>query len=220
MLLLVAGFGVFFQQVAAYTSGKAVARRLDAKVIPELNKTIAQYRSGGLGPYIHPGLTTKNTVAAASGGLNSANLASAKEMLMEWDFDVDMEELTLLYPAAQFTNMAAEVRFASMDYMQGTGAPGVNKTGKFEEIYGMKPIFIGQKARKRGNTGQYLHNGALPDNKAFVFAKSAVGLSIGVTERMGIVEWIPQKRSWMIGAECNSGAVVLQAAGIVEITLT
>ena len=202
-------------------SGNAVARRLDAKVIPELAKSFADWttNAGGLGPYIHPGMTEKNSVDASNGGLNSANMAEAKEMLMEWDFDVDMEELTLLYPASEFSKMAAEMRFASMDYMQGTGAPGVNKTGRFEEIYGMKPIFIGQKARKRGATGEYIHNGALPDNRAYVFAKSSVGLSIGVTERMGVVEWVPQKRSWMIGAECNSGAVVTQAAGIVEITL-
>ena len=202
-------------------SGKAVARKTDAKIISAISAAFST--TNPLGPYIHPGMTGKNavtTTGGATGGLNSAALAEAKEKLMEWDFDVDMEELTLLYPASEFTRMAQEVRFASMDYMQGTGAPGVNKTGRFEEIYGMKPIFIGQTARRRGKGNAYTTNGALPNARAYVFAKSAVGLSIGVTERMGIVEWVPQKRSWMIGAECNSGAVVLQWAGIVEITLT
>ena len=175
-------------------------------------KTFAQ-QNVALGPYIHQGMTAINTVDASAAGLNSAALSAGMTMLMDWDFDVDMEEITLVYPAAQFDDMAAEVRFASMDYMQGTNAPGVAKTGRFEEIYGMKPIFIGQKGRRD------LHNGALPANRAYAFCKSAVGLSIGVTERMGIIEEIPQKRSWMIGAECNSGAVVKQLAGIVEFTL-
>ena len=199
------------------THGKAVARRYDAKIIGAISASFVA--SGGTGPYNHPGLTAINTVNASTGGINAANLASAMEMLMDWDFDVDAEMVTLAYPSSQFSNMADEMKFASMDYMQGTGAPGVTKTGRFEEIYGCKPVFIGQRGRQQGKGTSFQRQGALPNNRAYLFCKSAVGLAVGTTERLGVVEWVPQKRSWLVGAECNSGAIKIQEAGVVEIRL-
>ena len=187
--------------------GKAVSRQFDAKIVAALAVAYANSQA-----YKHPGMTAVNNVNVASGGkFDAAAISAIAEALMEWDFDPTMEEVTLVYPASRFSDMAEETKFASMDYMQGTGAPGVTKTGRFEEIYGMKPIFIGNKGRRAGK-------GKLQDNRAWAFCRRAVGLAVGTTERMGVVEWVPQKRSWLVGAECNSGAVKIQEAGVVQVT--
>ena len=207
------------------THGKAVARRYDAKIIGAIS---AAFSTSETGPYNHPGFTATDNIydassartnPASAAGLSAGHLSRAMEMLMQWDYDVDGEDVTLAYPSSQFSTMSDELKFASMDYMQGTGAPGVTKTGRFEEIYGCMPIFIGQKGRQQGKGATYQRQGALPDNRAYLFCRSAVGLAVGTTERLGVVEWVPQKRSWLVGAECNSGAIKIQAAGVVAITL-
>ena len=188
------------------TLGKGVSRQFDEKIIKSLDVGFASSQA-----YKHPGMTGIRQTATGQ-TLNAAGLAGAMEMLMDFDFDPQVEDVTLAYPASQFSNMADEMKFASMDYMQGTTKPGVTKTGKFEEIYGCKPIFFGQSGRRT-------NKGRLQDNTAWLFCRRAVGLAVGTTERMGVVEWVPQKRSWLVGAECNSGAVKIQEAGIVKIRL-
>ena len=203
------------------TLGKACSRRYDAKIVAALQS----WDTDELGAYTHPGVSESDmtiTVAragSARGKLDAAVLGDARSRLMDsMDGDAEELDLTLVYPADMFKDMAEEMKFASMDYMQGTQAPGVTKTGTFNEIYGMEPVFIGNKARQGAVDGELAKVGTA--DRAYVFARNAVGLAVGTTERKSVVEWVPQKRSWMVGAESNSGARRIQNAGIVVIQFT
>ena len=194
--------------------GKAVSRQIDADIIKALQAydssayTRGPDESGTAFPTTGAGLTMNSATAEK---LDADDLANAVSRLMN-EMDEEDDELTLVYPALQFRHLADDVKLASMDYMQGTGSPGVTKTGRFQEIYGFTPIFVGQNARRGGK-------GALPVNRAYLFAKSAIGLATGTLERMGVMEWVSQKRSWLVGAEANCGATRINNGGVLEINL-
>ena len=192
--------------------GKAVSRQYDADIIDALKLGRSGNTPGyDTNAYSRDGLSAGLSINTGSATAFTAdNLAEARAMLMDEMDEDDGENICLVYPARRFQQLAADMKLASMDYMQGTGAPGVTKTGRFQEIYGCKPIFIGQQARRTGH-------GALPDNVAYLYHKRALGLAVGTTERLGVVAFIEQKRSWMIGAEANAGAVRINNGGIVEI---
>ena len=201
--------------------GKAVSRQFDADIIAALSHgRVASSNTPGYDTdaYSRDDLGSGLVVVTGSTGTPSRTrvtadvIAEARSILMDEMDDDDSTDICLLYPGSQFRNMADELKLASMDYMQGTGAPGVTKTGRFEQIYGCKPIFIGQNARRSGH-------GKLPDNVAYMYHKRAVGLAVGTTERLGIVAFIEQKRSWLMGAEANAGAVRINNGGIVEIQI-
>ena len=203
---------VNFMQTRGRLHGKAVAREWDADIIDVLQNFDANaYTRDGLTAVGLTITTAAGTGILQGGGSISADsLAKAISLLMNEDVGAeDPDECTLVCSADRFREFAAEEKFASMDYMQGGS---ITKTTKFTEIYGCTPVLIGQNARRAGH-------GRLPDNRAYVFARSAIGLAEGVTEKMGIVKEIPHKRSTMLGAEANGGATRIQNAGIVTIEL-
>ena len=101
------------------------------------------------------------------------------------------------------------MKLASSDYLDGK----VTQSSKFNDLYGCDVVFIGQKARTAGH-------GALDnDAHAYIFANKSIGLAVGTTVQMGVVEWVPNRRSYLIGAEANAGAVRINNDGIVRIVL-
>lgn len=187
-------------------SGKGVGRQLDNDIIEALKDYDATaYSRSGLGAAL-------SVSAGTAGKLDAADIAKAVAMLMD-ELDNEDAELTLVAPALQFETWIADTKLANFDYLQqGAGRSNANATGSFEMIYGCKPILIGQKARRAGH-------GRLPDDRAYMFDRNCVGLAIGTVERMGVVEWVPQKRSWMVGAEANAGATRINNSGVVEIKI-
>ena len=195
--------------------GRAVARQFDEPIIAALQTYDANaYSRAGLAAALSfkTGVAPDSKAAGVPNGFTSAHIAEAMAMLMDEMDDSDPEDCTLVYPARRFDAMAGDVKLASMDYMQGTGSPGVTKTGGFMSIYGCKPVFIGQNARRTGH-------GRLPDNRAYLFHRRAIGLATGTVENLGVVAKIEQKRSWLIGAEANAGATRINNGGVIEIRL-
>ena len=189
--------------------GLAIAREWDRDVIDVLKAwdanaytrddlnaagmTITTPSGGGMGNNL------------GSGKLDSKNLRQGVTLLKNEDVGVDgAETCSILAGAWQFAELAEEDKFISMDYLEGR-ATG---TGRFGQLYGCRPILIGQNARR-------VNHGRLPDDEAYLYAKSAIGLAEGVTEKMGIVQLIHHKRAYMVGAEANGGATRIQNAGIV-----
>ena len=207
---------VNFMQTRGKVHGKAVARDWDADILQVLeNWDASAYTRDGLN---EAGLTMSKAgagalkVATVAGRqvLNAETLANAVALLMNEDVGVeDADDCTLVCTADTFRDFAAEEKFSSMDYMQGGS---ITKTAKFGEIYGCTPVLIGQNARRTGH-------GRIPDNRAYVFARSAVGLAEGTTEMIGIVQMIHVKQSYMMGSRANGGATRIQNAGIVKLDL-
>ena len=180
------------------TLGMAVSRQFDEDIIQAFPWSATAYSRPGL-TAIHEHTTTANM------GLQAADLAEAIAILMDEEIASSEEDCTFVYPARQFAKLAGDIKLASMDYMQGR----VTETSKFTDIYGCTPVFIGQGARRAGH-------GRLADNKAYVFARNAIRSRDRTIERMGVLEWVPHKRSWMVGGRPWAAQPRLQNAGIVE----
>ena len=189
--------------------GKAVGRKHDGLIIGAL----AQWDPNA---YILPGLVEANMTLETGtiGKIGSADMAEAVSRLMDNAVGDDAEDdCTFVFPARQFVNLTQDDKLVSMDYLeQGQGTDNVTRTAIFRTIYGCRVIFIDQKARR-------MNHGRLADNQWFCFAKSAVGLATGTTERLGIVEWVVHRQSWLIGARANAGATRLQNAGVIMGTI-
>ena len=209
--------------------GKAVSRQYDADIIgAAAGPTAGAYSRAGLSSISGTGISFSATpnadghtgiiFDASTGGLNAANLATVMSILMDEMDEID-NECYLAYPASQFSQIAGEARFASFDYLQqGVGQDNLTATAMFNKVYGCTPIFIGQNARRRGH-GQLGQNATGVNTTAYLYSKKAIGLAIGTTERLGVVEWVPQKRSYLVGAETNAGAARINNGGIVTIKL-
>ena len=209
------------------TLGSAVAREFDEDIVESLKQhaaTDAQWMgaysptdSNPAATFTPATMTVQRSVASSAGTANrlDANtLAAARTALVDQDFKVNEHDCTLVLPAHQLQYLLTDEHFASFDYLQqGSGRDNVTATSRFGMIYGCKPIVIGQAGRIDGV-------GTLDDNNtAYMFIRNAIGLAIGTTENMGVYEWVPQKRSYMVGAECNAGACRIQNAGIVKIEI-
>ena len=192
-------------------AGRAVGRQFDEHIIKSaLDATAANvsnaYSRSGMGANGLQMTTTNNNK------LGSADMAKACSMILD-EIDGDMVDLTLVAPALQWETWTQDDKLISMDYLQqGAGRQNVTMTGRFGTIYGFTPVLIGQAARRDGH-------GKLPANKCYLFDRNCVGLVVGTTENIGIMEWVPYKRSMMIGAEANAGACRINNSGIVEITI-
>ena len=182
--------------------GKAVSREFDEDIIEVLKAWDAT-------AYTRPGLNAVKFVTAATAGkIAAADIAKMSASLRGEDFDVNEEDVTFVYDAEQFGELATETLLSSLDYVDGK----VTNTGRFGMIYGATPIGIGQLGREDGH-------GKLPEKRAYMFTRNAIGLAIGTTENMSVVEFLEKNRSWLVGAECNAGATRIQNPGVVELRI-
>ena len=205
------------------TLGKSVSRQMDQPIIEALQEAW----SANSAAYSRPGMTlsTYGNAAVGHGTANSTgthvldtatageivakDIARMKGALLSEDFDVDEQDVTFVYDAAQFAELATDEILANFDYLQqGSGKDNVTATSRFGMIYGAKPIAIGNRGRRDGH-------GQLPSRRAYMFVRNAVALAVGTTENMGVLDWVPMKRSTLVGGECNAGATRTQNAGIV-----
>ena len=231
-------FGLVDKQVNAITNvdlmrgkgmmhGKAVARQMDEPIIEALkafsstaysrpDMTAANYgsltsthaqamtaRTAGNSTHVIPS-KTKDAIVGE-------DIAAMKATLMGEDFDVDEQDVTFVYDAIEFDNMAKDNTLSSFDFLQqAAGRDNVTATSRFGMIYGAMPIAIGNAGRRAGH-------GRLPKGLAFMFVRNALALGVGTTENLAVMDWIPMKRSTLVGGECNAGACRLQNAGIVAL---
>ena len=188
--------------------GKSVARQFDEDII----KVLSVYDGTA---YSRPGLAANvaTITTGASQKIGAADIAKAVAMLMDEDVGAeDPESCTFAFAASEFENLATDELLSSMDYVQGR----VTESARFGKFYGCMPVSIGQANRREGHGKFKVVNGK---PVAYVYAKNSVGLAVGTVENMSVVEWMPSRRSWMVGAETLAGATRIQNAGIVEIQL-
>ena len=197
-----------------YTHGKAVSRDFDTKIFAALG----DYNTAA---FSHPGMTqtiaaqTISNTKGEANKLDAVKLAAAVAMLMDYDYDISAEELTLAYPAISFEELAEEEKFASSRFVTDM----VTETAKFQKLYNVTPIPIGNAGRAQSGGHLPGADKAARDKYAYLFARSAVGLATSTLDNPAVMVEVPQKRSMLIGAECASGATRIQNAGIVRIQL-
>ena len=216
------------------TLGKSVSRQFDEPIFQALEKfdPLAYSRPGmadgvttttgatGAGQYGNPEAThavattnaanwTHVIASATQGQVVAADIAKMRTALLAEDFDVDAQDVTFAYDHSLFNSLSQDDKLRSFDFLQqGAGTGNVTATGEFGQIYGAMPIGVGGRGRRAGH-------GKIPTNRAYMFVRNAIGLCVGTTENLGVFDWIPMKRGWLIGGEANAGATRIQNAGIV-----
>lgn len=199
--------------------GKAVGRRYDGLILQAAETWDSAAYSGG---DTDTTLTLKTGDVAivtperaanknAGATITSEVLAQAVGMLIDRDVGADdPESCFFVIPATQFHHLAGDLKNGFWNY--SGGGVEVTQRARFQDLYGCTPIVIGNMARRAGH-------GRIPDNRAYVWAKSSLALCLGTTEELGVMEWVPHRRSWMIGAETNAGAGRQMNNGIVKINI-
>ena len=192
--------------------GKAVSRQFDEDILEAIKDVTDRFSATAPpgGYYVRSGLTAAISVAnsvGTAGELGHEKISQAVAKLMDEDCSGD---LTIVIPSTQFEHIAGDTQLSSSDFVNGKiTAAGASA---FTEVYGCMPVFMPRASRQAGY-------GQMDANVAYVFDRMALGLAVGTIERVGIIEWIPERRSWMLGAETIAGAVPTQASGFCKINL-
>jgi len=182
------------------TIGKALGRREDQLIIDVLN--------GGT-------YSTTPTVGDADTGLDivtgAAGLTVDKILEINerfQDLEMDDEEKHLAITAKGLRDLLTDPEVSSIDFNNVKAL----LSGELNEWMGMKIHVIGSRTE-----------GGLPapsDQRAFAWAKSAVGYAVGNIDMMTEVNYVPQNTSWLSTGFLRSGAVIRENAGIIRINYT
>ena len=189
-----------------YSHGKAVARDFDTKIIA----CLAAYNSEA---YSHPGISGQRQVnIAANGKITAENWAEGMSMLMDYDYDLAMEDLTFVFPGTRYSDIVAEEKFSNRDYLGNWIGSGATPS----QILGAVPIAVGNAIRTHWGGALSTTDKATADKRAYLFVRDAVGLAVSSLDNPAVIEWVPQKRSTLVGAECAAGCTRIENAGIIE----
>lgn len=194
--------------------GNALSRQYDERILRAL-------RTWNTSAYTRPGLSAASTShlieTAASNIVGPRDVAKAVAVLRNESVTrISNYDMTLVVPALQFEQMSQQDKWSSNDFIQGNRT---TRDAMMNRIYGCRVIFFesGSIVDDAGNVDT--DDGGMADNEWYVFAKEAVGLAVGAVETLGVVEWIPQKRSHLVGGESSAGATRIQNAGIIKGTI-
>jgi len=113
------------------------------------------------------------------------------------------KELTCIHTAEDLKNLLGETKIGSNDY----NSVKALVRGEVDTFLGMKFILIESRTE-----------GGLAANKAYVYAKSAVGYACGF-EKKTEVNYVPDRGSWLCVGWLKAGAVVRDPVGTVEINM-
>lgn len=140
-------------------------------------------------------------IAAGGSQLTAAKLREAATALK--GRGVRDKEMYVIHTAEDLQNMLGESTITSSDYANVKAL--VN--GEIDTFMGFKFILIETRAE-----------GGLPSNKAYAYAKSAVGYACAL-EKKTEINYVPERGSWLVTGWLKSGAVVRDEAGCVEINM-
>lgn len=144
------------------------------------------------------------TVGGTNTSLNIEKIVRAKKLL---DANgVPMEDRCLLINAAALENALLETEIGSSDFnvVKSLATGQINKFAGFE--------FIMMEDRT--------NEGGIPisstTRNCFAFHKDAVGMAMTGGVRSS-VDWIPEKKSWLITSAVTAGAVTIDTDGVIDV---
>jgi hypothetical protein len=152
--------------------------------------------------------SVNNAVGTATTDLTVATLLSGKKILDE--NGVPMKERNFIHNAKQLEDLLGTTEVTSSDYNSVKAL--VN--GEVDTFLGFKFILIAERTEGGlPTTGSGSTEGVI----GFIYHKRAIGQAIGMNMETEMA-WVPEKRSYLVGAEFSSGAVVIDDEGIVGVT--
>jgi len=175
----------------------------DKKIIAENTvKAIGRREDQLILDALDAGSTT--TVGGAGLGMSMTLLLAAQQTLDE--NNVPDEDRTIVYSSQQKSQLLATTQVTSSDYNSVKAL-----------VHGEIDTFLGFTFKMIGNRDE----GGLPrpsgvERDGYAFHKAAVGLAIG-HDMQTMVDWVPVKTAWQIGAVYSAGAGVIDVNGVVTI---
>ena len=200
-------FDTFFTNVdLARQRGRACTNGYGRKIDESIIEALKTYDGNA---YSRDGLTATQSVKSGTANkYTKQGVISAYSNLMDEGIAEDAGEVCLVASWKHFESLGQITDFTSGDFVE-KGAVG---KGRLPELYGMNVVLIDFAGRRAGY-------GRLDENRGYVFAKNAVGLAVNEGEQMGIMDWDPDRRAWLVGSEGSFDATRVQNAGIIEIQL-
>lgn len=171
---------------------KAVGRRLDQIVIDAMAAS-----------------AFATQVAITEGGANtSLNIEklTLTHQIMTAN-GVPMEGRTLLINAKALRSFLTETEVASSDF----NTVRALASGKVDNYMGFDIVTMEDRANE-GGIPLYTTN----QRNCFAFHRDAVGLALTSGVRSS-VDWIPEKKSWMITSAVTAGAVTIDTDGVIDV---
>jgi len=184
------------RQELAKLVGNAIGRREDQIIIDALIAGSA-------------GATVANTVvttgSASASDLNVGKIISAKKALDT--ASVPPQDRHMIIHASSLASLLSDERAVSSDFIQLQAL----SRGEIQTFAGFNIHMIGDR-----------DEGGLPkdgsnDRTCVAFHKDAIGLGIGIAPKVEI-NYIPEKTSFLVSAMYSAGSVVVDTAGLVDIT--
>jgi hypothetical protein len=148
--------------------------------------------------------TVSNDIGGTDSNLNVAKLREASRKLTT--NNVPMQGRYILCHATNLDGLLGETEVTSSDF----NVVKALVQGEIDTFMGFKFIVIGDR-----------DEGGLPlatnDRSVVAWHMSAVGLAEGMAPRTSI-DWIPEKRSYLVSSDFSAGAVAIDDEGIAVIT--
>ena len=204
--------------LAAYGKplGATLGRQKDVRVIDVL-------RSYDPNAYSRPGMTSSNygdtheIETENVGAISAKDIAKAVARLKNESVWMAGGKCTAVVPALQFEQMSQDEKWANRDFWEGTR---VTQDAILNRAYGCDVVFYAQGAIDNEQDEGALKTATINSvanqpTEWFVFVQNAVGLAISAVETLGVVEWIPMRRSHLVGGESSAGATRIQNSGII-----
>lgn len=175
----------------AMSAGKAIGRRLDQIIINAMDSSAFATQ-------------VATSVGGTNTSLNIEKILRAKRLL---DANgVPSTDRCLAINAVALENALLETEIGSSDYnvVKALQAGELNKFAGFEFIM----------IEDRANEGGIPISGNT--RNCFAFHKDAVGMAMTGGVRSA-VDWIPQKKSWLITSAVTAGAVTVDTDGVIDV---
>lgn len=172
--------------------GNAIGRRFDQLIIAAANAASSPE-------------TVTNDIGGTDSNLNVAKLREAARKLTT--NNVPMSDRYIAVHAKNLEALLSETEVTSSDFNMVKALV----QGEVNTFLGFRFIVLGDR-----DEGGLTVDGSL-DRTVLAWHKSALGLAQGIPPRTSI-DWIPEKRSYLVCADFSAGAVAIDDEGIVQIT--
>lgn len=175
----------------AYTVGKAIGRQADQVIIDAM----------GASAYA-------TQVAISVGGTNTSlnleKILRAKKLLDANGVDNNDRIMLITADALESALNVTEIGSSDFNVMKALAMGEINKFAGFE--------FIMIETRSEGGLPLATTN----QRNCFAFHKDAVGFASSAGVRSS-VDWIPEKKSWLVSSSISAGAVTIDTDGVIDV---
>ena len=176
----------------AMSIGKAIGRRLDQIIIDAMAASAFATQ-------------VDEDEGATNSSLNIEKLTLAHQLLTA--NGVPMDGRTLLINAKALRSFLQETEVASSDF----NTVRALAAGKIDNYMGFDIVTMEDRTNE-GGIPLYAAN----ERNCFAFHRDAVGLAMNGGPKSS-VDWIPEKKSWLITSGVSAGAVTVDTDGVIDV---